>query len=144
MTMLTSHEMMLTEPPTNGDQRREKRPVAYSAAQDALANTVSDGGGTFYADTLLPAGLRQGFAVGIGGAILDPRFVDADSLATTAKRVGQEFISTYVGTWLDENILYVDAVEVLAPDRLHDALALARDKGQKAIFDFSTGREITL
>jgi hypothetical protein len=118
--------------------------VTYSAAQEALAATVQDGGGTFYADTLLPCNPPTGFAVGLGGAVLDARFVTTDTLKETAKRVGQEWAATLIGTWLDGNTLYVDAVRIFAADRKADAITEGIKGNQLAIYDFTTRKSIAI
>lgn len=105
--------------------------------------TVTNGGGTFRRDTLEPFtppdGYAVGSAVGDGAVITDPH-----QLARTVRRVGEEFESTYVGTWVrDDGNVVVDPItyvrdaagdDVLALPR---ALTLARRTHQEAIYSFA-------
>lgn len=109
-----------------------------NAAQEALIATVENGGGTFFGDTLMPVDIRRGYAVGVGGVTLDPAKVTDEVLREWATRVGQEWGTSFVGTWLDNGIFYLDAVQVFAEGRRAAALEAARSSGQKAIYDFAT------
>lgn len=104
----------------------------------AIAKTISDGGGTFYADTLTDAYLTVGYVVGVGGAVIDlATGITPEDFGRTAQRVAQEFDTTYVGTWVDGGKLYIDAVVVIADAGRAFDLALA--KGQEAIYDVANG-----
>lgn len=115
-----------------------------NAAQDALVTTVENGGGTFYADTLLPLELQRGYAVAYGGVTLDPAKVDAETLRQWARRVSQEWDASLVGTWLEGGVLYVDAVRIFSFDRFTQAVQFGVDNGQLAIYDFESGASIPL
>lgn len=112
-------------------------------AREAIAITADNGGGTFEARTLIPLEPAFGFAVGVGGVVVSP--MTADSLAWLASRVAGEYMTTYVGTWLDdEGRCHLDAVEYFAPDRRDAAIARGAECGQQAIFDFGAKEVIYL
>lgn len=113
-------------------------------AHEALARTVNDGGSTFEGRTMLPFTPGVGFSVGIGGAILPATTVTGEALAWLARRIAQEYETTYVGTWLNEGKVYVDAVRYFGAHGREDAIACAREHGQLAIYDFAAGEAIML
>lgn len=50
----------------------------------------------------------------------------------------------YVGGWLDSEsgLYYFDSTKIFPEDQLEEALAFARENGQKAVYIISTGEEI--
>ncbi len=109
----------------------------------AIAKTVDQGGGTFATDGT-PFEPESGYAVGVGGIILDPATTGAFRLRHAFRQVHKDFGGNYVGTWLDEGQLYVDAVAYLWSDERDAAISLARSCNQLAIYDFAAGESITL
>ena len=112
------------------------------AANAAIALTVENGGGTFHAASLIPFTPLRGFAVGVGGVILDPEKTDGLRLLRTVEALADEFETLFVGTWLDGDDLYVDAVRYFGPDHLTDAILLGRQCQQQTIYDFATDEVI--
>ena len=110
-------------------------PVTQGLAEEAIRTIRETGGVTLEGRTLLPATWRTGYMVGIGGIVIREEDLDSPvALAWLARRVGGEYMSHYVGFWLDEGLLYVDAVTYVAD--IVRAEALARNHGQKAIFNW--------
>lgn len=112
--------------------------MTYDAYAEALAYTVSNGGGTFEAFNMLPFTplTGDGYAVAVGGIKLHAEFVDRDVFAMWVKAVAAEHEATFVGTWLNDGLLYIDAIEyVRDPGR---AKALGRLTGQLSIYNFAT------
>src|SRR6185503_5805813 len=105
-------------------------------AEEAIRTIHKTGGVTLEGRTLLPQEWAKGYMVGIGGIALDVRDLDsAVALAWLARRVAGEYMTAYVGFWVENDVLYVDGVTYVAD--LVSAEALARNHGQKAIYDWS-------
>jgi hypothetical protein len=111
-------------------------------AASALAFTVEHGGGTFEAKTMLLQEWKSGFVVAIGGLTIAAKDATAEALAWLGNRVGGEYMTTYIGTWLQDEVLYIDAV-VFVADR-DRAIALGQEHGQQAIYDCTAQEVITL
>ena len=109
----------------------------------ALAQTVDQGGGTFYPNSD-PFTAPSGYAVGIGGIILDPATTGAFRLRQAFRKVHRDFGGSLVGTWLDGDLLYVDAVMYFSAQDRDTAIAEGFAHNQLAIFDFETMESITL
>lgn len=110
-------------------------------AQRMLADLVENGGGTYVRRTLEPFAPSHGYAVGVGGVAIPACDCTADVIAWCAKGVAGEYMTDYVGTWLSNDVVYIDAVRHIEPGDL--AIRLASDLGQQAIYDFATGESIT-
>lgn len=111
-------------------------------ANVVLADLVANGGGTYEGKTLLPFTPTTGFAVGIGGIHLPADTVTAEAVVWAMKAVASEYETAFVGTWLDDGIVYFDAVHyVVALDR---AMRLGQQAGQKAIYSFATKEALPL
>ena|SRR5690349_4044097 len=116
-----------------------------SAAHEAMALTVENGGATLYADTLQPVLAQDGFAVAVGqGAILPAEQVTDAVLASTARAVAGEFATSLVGTWMPPSgtLVYIDPV-VIRADRM-EALRLGVEHNQRAIYDLGRKKVIWL
>lgn len=113
-------------------------------ANDVIARTVEDGGCTFEARTLLPFTPSVGYAVGIGGAKLPSMHVGPELLTWLAKAVASEYETVYAGTWLDNGIVYIDAVKYFGAGEDVRAIACARFYGQAALYDFAAGESIII
>jgi hypothetical protein len=102
------------------------------------ALTVENGGGTFDALNDLPFAPKDGYAVAVANGFEGPatHFM-AEHMGTYGRHVAGEFGTPWYGTWLDSGRLYIDPVRYIR-DRA-EAMQVARDKGQKAIFDFALG-----
>lgn len=116
--------------------------ILKRAANEALAFTAEHGGGTFEYKTLLLQEWQTGYVVAIGGITFKAECLTADVLAWAAKAVGGEYMTTYIGTWLDNGIVYIDAVRFLASKV--DAVLLGIEHGQKAIYDCANNEVIAL
>jgi hypothetical protein len=110
----------------------------------ALAYTVDQGGGTFFAESCEPFRPSDGYAVAVGGVILDPAITGVLRLRNAWRHVASEFMTSLVGTWLDGDSLYVDAVIWFPAWQRDRAIAEGREHNQLAIFDFGTGESLTL
>lgn len=110
----------------------------------AVAITAEQGGGTFYAGTLQPFTPEDGYAVGIGGAAFPAEAFTAEVAAWLLAAVAAEYRTQFVGTWLHEGKVYIDAVRYFLPDERVKAEVVAINAGQLAIFDFATKTEVTL
>jgi hypothetical protein len=109
----------------------------------AMATTVDQGGGTFWT-TGEPFAPSSGYAVAIGGVILDPETTGAFRLRRAFRTVSRDYGASFVGTWLDDGQLYVDSVRFYGPDYRDLAIADGREHNQLAIFDFAAGESIAL
>lgn len=110
----------------------------------ALAATVDQGGGTFWAETCQPFNPEGGYAVAVGGVILDPAITGVLRLRNAWRHVASAFMTSLVGTWLDGDNLYVDAVLYYPAWQREEAIAAGRFHNQLAIYDFDAGESITL
>ena len=59
-----------------------------------------------------------------------------DYIAINSKLLGPTTEDFYLGLWVEHNKLYIDVTQVVATKR--DALVLAKERNQLAIFDFNT------
>jgi len=112
------------------------------AIAKVLADIAEQGGGTYESGTYLPFTPTDGFAVGIGGIRLPEATVTAAELTRWLRAVVTEYEASFVGTWRDGGLVYIDAVRYIRD--LPTALDVARVFRQKAIFDFSTKSSIAL
>ena len=118
--------------------------VLLRQAAEVIATTAMYGGGTFEGRTLLRFNPDSGFAVGIGGITIDARQATVEAIAWLAPRVAGEYMTPYVGTWLQGDVLHIDAVRYFGADRYLDAIAEGEAAGQQAIYDFTDRKEIYL
>lgn len=113
-------------------------------AANVMALTAENGGGTFEGKTLLPFTPDSGFAVGIGGVAIKADCATVETVAILMRAVPGEYMTTYVGTWLQGDVLHIDAVRYFGADRYLAAIAEGEAAGQQAIYDFTDGKDITL
>lgn len=115
-----------------------------------MERTIANGGGTFDSRTRLPFTPSHGFAVGVceGTAA---KLVDVFGIEEAVKRIAEEFLTPYVGTWVEpDGSIDIDPVRWIADPLGDDALAfrtavqLGRAFGQKAIYGFAKKEVITL
>jgi hypothetical protein len=117
--------------------------LAWLSTIAAARATVQDGGGTFDARTLAPVAPTEGYAVGLGdGSKVLANSTAADIAVVIYRAVQANKSAPYVGTWIDDAVIYIDPVVIL--QSLQDALTLARALGEKAIYSFATGESVTL
>lgn len=117
------------------------------AVAKMLADTVQNGGGTYHAGTsrpFAPFTPGDGYAVAIGGVQMAPATTGAAELVRWANYVTGRYEARFVGTWLDGDVLYVDAVRYFPRPERAAALKLGREMAQLAIFDFAANDSITL
>ena len=106
---------------------------------EALDATLADGGGTFDAHTFAPLGATWAWAVGGG--------IPGHTIELVAERdlegaLAQAFAALVdagadvIGTWLDEGVLYVDAVDLI--EDTDEAIRLAAERGELAIYHLTT------
>lgn len=129
-----------------GTGRKPTAAIALSTvrrrADDIVEYTRANGGATFNPIT----GTfheRGGYGVGVVSETfrkVDPS--DATALRAAMEDVVREYPDKHVGTWLDDDgVLHVDPSEVVAD--LDDAIRLAAERSQEAIWDFSAASEIS-
>jgi hypothetical protein len=116
--------------------------TALNAANQVLADLVQNGGGTYEQGTLLPFTPKVGYAVGIGGVRYPAAGFDAEVVFWLSRAVATEYETSYVGTWLKDGTVHLDAVRYFGPERAHQALACAYYYGQEAIYDFAAGESV--
>ena len=107
-----------------------------------VAETLLSGGDNTYTRRGQIADVRSGYAV--GGAV--PTFkttAGSDSYYTLARWI-EALPSTvkHLGTWHDSGVLYIDAVDII--DNYFDAVLLGIQRGEKAIYSFTSGVVETL
>lgn len=111
-------------------------------AEKVLSDIAEHGGGTYEARTLIPFTPPIGYAVGLGGIHLPQHIVDVDAVAWALKAVTSEYESSYGGTWLNDGLVYFDAVTFFL--NRENAIAVGQATGQQAIYDFGAKEAITL
>ena len=112
--------------------------IGHRAIVDA---TLTDGGGTFDALTLQPFRPTDGYAVAIDGITRKAADLAPYRIPILARHVAGEFGATFVGTWIDEGTVYIDAVAYVR-DRA-EALAMGRAANQIAVWDFAAGEAVS-
>lgn len=118
--------------------------ITRKAIDEVMADLANDGGGTYQAGTFLPFRPESGFAVAIGGVTLPAVACTEESLRWALWAVGSEFMTSFVGTWLNEGTVYVDGVTYFNGSRRDDAIDAGREHGQLAIYDYATKEAISL
>ncbi len=112
----------------------------HRAASDVLVDLVNDGGGTYQAAILVPFKPEDGYAVAVGGVSVATSALTVELAAFLLKAVAGEYITPYVGTWLDGDVVCIDAVEYWRD--FEYAMDKAREHGQKAIYSFTIKQSI--
>ncbi len=106
---------------------------------------IRDGGGTFSAVDLSPIQPSSGYAVGVefGTAITLPDTADEFEIVLALESIAQGYAprgARAVGAWIDGGRIHIDPV-IITPT-LHDAMRIAREYGQSAVYNFSTGSAV--
>ena len=104
-------------------------------ADRAIADLVEHGGGTYEPRTLLPFEPTDGYAVGVGGVTIPEAGCTSDVLAWAARAVAGEYITSYVGTWLNDGVVYIDAVRYVKD--LNRAFVIGQGASQRAVYGFA-------
>lgn len=120
--------------------------IERRAAGAVLADLANTGGGTYQQGTFLPFRPDNGFAVSLQGGLKLPWETVTPSMVMWAMRqVSREYPSaSYVGTWLDNGVVYIDPVAYFGPERREAAIKAGRAHDQLAIYDFGAKEAITL
>lgn len=110
--------------------------------KDILEATLEAGGATFYADTLQMVHHDAGFY--IGGAASTVVIPESEfTLETLSLAISDVSGRTrYIGTWIHAGSVYVDAVTYLRDAK--QALELARQRGELAVYDIAGGSELSV
>ena len=106
---------------------------------------ATNGGGTFAAENLQPITPQRGYAVGVehGTAVILEADADEFAVIMALESVAQGYAhrgARAVGAWIDGGRIHVDPVLITAT--LHDAMRVAREYGQAAVYDFNTGSTV--
>lgn len=122
-------------------------------ASGVIDHTLRMGGGTFCGITGEAFDLQIGYMVGgfVPTATVDMSGDYPDQRHAVAKRAVAAFCNThadvlsrgttYLGTWMHEGTLYIDASEQVTGE--DHALQVAASRGELAIWDNATGCEVT-
>lgn len=110
-----------------------------------LKQITRDGGGTYAADTLQQIHPQRGYAVGVehGTAVVLDAGADEFAVIMALESVARGYAhkgARAVGAWIDGGRIHIDPV--LITTTLHDAMRIAREYGQLAVYDFSTGSTV--
>ena len=110
-----------------------------------LEKIIRDGGGTYAAENLQPITPQRGYAVGVehGTAVILEADADEFAVIMALESVAQGYAhrgAGAVGAWIDGGRIHVDPVLITAT--LHDAMRVAREYGQAAVYDFNTGSTV--
>jgi hypothetical protein len=106
---------------------------------------ATNGGGTFAAENLQPITPQHGYAVGVefGTAITLEAGAGEMEIMQALETVAHGYAhrgARAVGAWMDGERIHIDPV--LITPTLHDALRVAREYGQVAVYNFSTGNTV--
>lgn len=116
-----------------------------SALDDILTATLRDGGGTWSSD-LLPIGRWNVWAVGgsLPGQTIPLQEAAAPGPAGIDGAVARLQLdgASYIGTWLDEGTVYIDAIDLI--EDTDEAIKVASERGELAIYNLATGQTIRL
>lgn len=105
-----------------------------------ITDTLANNGGTFRNGVNISDTLISGYVV---GGIVPSEIVPVEDSAELARVVSQ-FVGAYeyVGTWLHNGEIHIDAVEVYQDK--HEAIAVGLQRGEIAIWNVADSEEITL
>jgi hypothetical protein len=107
--------------------------IVTKRAAALLTETMDKGGATFEARTLRPV-TSGGWCV--GGGMPGYTFVadSADPMRGLTSAIDGliEDGARRIGTWLDDGVVYVDAIDIIT--NTDEAIRLARSRGEKAIY----------
>lgn len=136
--------------------RKPATGIGHIQARKMYEYTMKHSGGTFTAMGT-PIELRHGFVVS-----LDPdrgKVIPVREFAPTTLTVfvlnNQNYMLDYntqhpepmhgfkmIGTWIEDDEVHIDVVNVFATKDVDRVIDLARQHGQKAVYDFSTRKAI--
>lgn len=119
----------------------------YAATDAILAHTWLHNGGTFNATSGESVGDIDGFAVRDERTDTLTLSIDAPYLRDAVARFVQRvpFVGdhkAYVGTWIEDNVLYVDVVRIYT--NKFAAIAEGLELGEQAIYDLGAKKTIYL
>jgi len=111
-----------------------------------IADTMKQGGGTYRADLRGKAELPDtGYMVGNGKiAQLQLPVTSPNQITYALDRASEAcvFPNEYVGTWVDNHVMYID-VSLYVAEKF-DAIELCRNHGETAYYDIAKGESVTL
>lgn len=114
-------------------------------ADSVVKRSLSNGGATIYTPTGLAAG--GGYALAIANSP-EEKFSEltVDIVTDYIERNYDSFLKNegyFLGTWLNEGTWYLDVSElIIGEDKKDEALKLAKQRGEKAIYDLYNFQEI--
>lgn len=109
-------------------------------ALSIIARTLQAGGGTFQNGYDVTDELESGFVV---GGVLPSSIQPADAHNTIVNELIELSDNhSLIGTWLHEDEIHIDVVEIV--DNLEDALALGKARGELAIWDVANATEVVV
>lgn len=124
--------------------------VSYSdPVEDIVTATLQDGGGTWTRD-LVP--VHEHYVWAVGGAIERYSGMYSPKVSQHAPDLSDRVRSAigtlllagaeYVGTWMDDGLVYIDAVSLI-PDR-DRAIAAGQRRGELAIYNLGTHETVEI
>lgn len=106
----------------------------YMDIREIISETLANGGGTF-------PPVADGYMVGgvASGVIADmPKF--EMMLGEFVQDNEAVLVTAHLGTWIHEGKVYIDVSERIG--NREDAMRLARERGELAVYDIGTGTTI--
>lgn len=124
---------------------------AMTTAEHLLDDLATNGGGTYsrYGAVILPFRPKSGYAVAYDGVTIPYRPAEpghGGQIEFLLRKIAKEHDAGEVGTWLDGDTVYIDAVYYFMPGDAgyRAAIEYAWNLGQKAIYDFEQRRSILI
>jgi hypothetical protein len=121
-------------------QRRETN-VSIKMAMELVFSARENGGGTFDREGNVVEG--EGYVV--GGKCDSLEFRDVGSIISLVEYVDawlDRNESSFYGSWVDDGLVYIDAVDVISS--YAQAVELGKERNQIAIWDLLAGEEVRL
>lgn len=115
--------------------------------QTIINLTLKNQGGTFNTQDLNKLQVKSGYCVAMQGYELQVTLQDftiktLQEYINTHKKVFLRYPEAKLGTWINENIVYIDISKIYTNKKT--AIKIAKENKQLAIFDLKTLTEITI